>query len=280
MKESSALIIQYLDQYARLSERVNKNLRDYLGEPGQGQTHDLRASVRRLDAAIRVLPKSTRKDKGIKRCHERCKDLLRQTSQIRDIDILSGAMAAKSNDPTVILLMNNLREERDEFADNSSKAAWKLFEHPPPKLSKKELPRFVARVETVLKELDSRISGELRISLGEESKIDELHSLRKDCKRLRYTLELFPSATRHEQTIFVLTKWQRVLGGIRDTDVIIDYLSRAKATRGVKALLSSERARRHAKYLAFVRLSRREGRPRALTIARALEVGRPPRSVS
>ena len=56
MTESSAVIVQFLEEYERLVDRVNRSLRDYLGDPGASQTQTLRASVRRLDAAIKLLP--------------------------------------------------------------------------------------------------------------------------------------------------------------------------------------------------------------------------------
>ncbi len=254
MKENSEAIVQFLGEYERLVDRVNRTLRDYLGDPGSSQTQDLRASVRRLDAAIRLLPKSTRREKAVDRCHERCKELLRETSRIRDIDILLHRIAERSADSTVRLIIDNLREERGEFVDRSVRAAWKLFERHPPKLGKKDLPRFARRIETVMLRLDEEIGCELRASLADESNVNELHSLRKDCKRLRYTLELLHSAEDRPQLISLLRRWQDILGEIRDMDVRMDYLSRAKPTAGVRSILAGERASRHWKYMAFMRL--------------------------
>jgi CHAD domain-containing protein len=260
MTESSPAIVQFLEEYERLADRVNRSLRDYLGEPGTSQTQNLRASVRRLDAAIKVLPKRTRKEKAVERCHERCRELLRETSRIRDIDILREKLAARSSDPTVRLMLDNLGEERGEFVDRSVRAAWKLFERHPPKLGKKDLPRFARRIETVLQELDEEVGRELRASLADEKNVEELHSLRKDCKRLRYTLELLHSTERKSRLISLLRRWQDILGEIRDMDVRIDYLLRAKPTAGVRSILSEERAKRHAKYVEFVRLCKRAPR--------------------
>ncbi|MGD0638734.1 MAG: hypothetical protein ABSA72_11925, partial [Nitrososphaerales archaeon] len=75
MTESSAIVVQFLAEYEKIRDRVNKSLREYLGNPGTSETQGLRASVRRLDTAIRVLPKKTRDEKAIRRCHQRCRDL-------------------------------------------------------------------------------------------------------------------------------------------------------------------------------------------------------------
>ena len=266
MAESSPLIVRFLDEYERLTEKVSRCLRDYLGQPGTTQTQGLRASVRRLDAAIKVLPRRTRKSKGLKRCHERCRDLLRETSRIRDIDIIAARVAERSSDPTVSLILSNLKEEREEFVDNSTKAAWNLLEHHPPKIGRRDIPRFARRVETVLQELDAEITSELHACVTDETKVEELHSLRKDCKRLRYTLELLPSLGQRAPLIGLLRSWQDVLGEIRDIDVIVDYLSKAKQTRAVRSIIAAERAHRHARYVAFVEACRKEPRTMALSL--------------
>ena len=253
MMESSAVTVRFLAEYEKIKERVNKSLRDYLGNPGTAQTQTLRASVRRLDTAIRLLPKRTRDDKAIRRCHERCRDVLRETSRIRDIDILKERISKHPADKTVALMLANFQEEREEFVDASKKAAWKLFEHHPPKLERRDLPRFARRVEGAFEEMNEEIMAELGVTLRDEAKVDELHSLRKHCKRLRYTLELFPAVGHNEGLVGELRRRQDVLGEIRDCDVIVDYLSRARPTVEVRSALAAERALRQQKYAAFVR---------------------------
>jgi CHAD domain-containing protein len=274
MSETSAITLQFLEEYERLKQRLNKSLREYLGDPGTVHTQSLRAAIRRLDTAILVLPKRTREQKSMRRCHERCKKVLRETSRVRDIDILREKISKHPEDPTVALMLNNFREEREEFVDRSKKAAWKLFEHHAPRLEKRELPGFVRRVETVLDELNTEIGTELHIAVRDEAKVEELHSLRKHCKRLGYTLELFPSVEHYSRLIADLRKWQDVLGEIRDSDVIVDYLSRARPTDAVKAALASERAFRHRRYVSFVDSCGRGsiGRPLRLVGARVTKV--------
>ena len=275
MKESSAVAVHFLGEYEKLGEKVNRFLREYLGNPGTSQTHDLRSSVRRLDAAIKVLPKQTRSEKVVRRCHDRCRNVLRQTSRLRDIDILNERLSRAPRDETVSLLLNNLREEREEFVGDSTKGAWKLFEHHPPKLGKGDLPRLAQRAQTVLGRLDEKIAEALEISLEDETKADELHRLRKDCKRVRYTLELFPSIRHRRQRLLQVRRWTDLLGEVRDCDVMVGYLSQAKPTETVLSILASERSERHAKYLSFVRLC--QNKPLS-TVRPSVETGRPGRA--
>jgi CHAD domain-containing protein len=268
MTESSAITVPFLAEYEKTKERVNKSLRQYLGSPGTGETQNLRASVRRLDTALRVLPKKTGDEKAIRRCRERCRDVLRETSRIRDIDILRDRISKHPADKTVALMLANFQEEREEFVDASKKAAWRLFEHHPPKLERRDLPRFVRRVEGALGEMNDEIVTELAVSLKDEAKVDALHSLRKHCKRLRYTLELFPAVEHNASLVGELRGWQDVLGEIRDCDVIVDYLSRARPTAGVRSALTAERALRHKKYISFVKSSSKGwvGKPLRLAV--------------
>jgi len=85
--------------------------------------------------------------------------------------------------------------------------------------------------------------------LNDESKVAELHSLRKDVKKLRYLLEL---TEKTPARLSSLAKWQESLGAIHDLDVAIDYLKGVGAGHGRGAILELQSVR-HSNYLAFVR---------------------------
>ena len=252
----------FLAEYQRLTERMGRCLREYLGDPGRAQTRDLRASVRRFEAAVRVLPKRAREEKKMRRCRKRCRALLRATSRLRDVDVLTERFSRYPGDAMVGLVVANLGEERTEFVGDSTRAAWALFEQQPPVLSRRDLRSLGRRFEAVVEELEGDVQRGVRASVEDESRVDELHALRKDCKRLRYTLELVPAGPRASRLVRVLQRWQDALGEIRDLDVALEYLARAKQTAGVRRALAAERALRHERYLAFVRMSRKDGRRR------------------
>ncbi|MGA2664655.1 MAG: CHAD domain-containing protein [Nitrososphaerales archaeon] len=242
-------------EYQRLTERMGRCLREYLGDPGRAHTRDLRASVRRFEAAVRVLPKRAREEKKMRRCRKRCRALLVATSRLRDVDVLTERFSGYPKDAMVDLVVANLGEERAEFVSGSTRAAWALFEHQPPVLSRRDLRSFGRRFEAVVDELDGEVQKGLESSVEDEARVEELHTLRKDCKKLRYTLELVPTGARASELVQVLQRWQDVLGEIRDLDVALDYLSRAKQTAGVRRAAAAERGLRHERYLAFVRMA-------------------------
>jgi CHAD domain-containing protein len=57
------------------------------------------------------------------------------------------------------------------------------------------------------------------------SKLEELHGLRKDCKKLRYMLELLPEENKDSlQMKKTLQRIQDILGSIHDFDFTIAHL--------------------------------------------------------
>ena len=94
-------------------------------------------------------------------------------------------------------MLSNLREEREVFVEDSTKAAWKLFERHAPKLAKSDLPRFGQRVEARPRRARRRDSEGAAASAS-RTRLRSTSCTRSasTCKRLRYTLDLFPSARR------------------------------------------------------------------------------------
>jgi CHAD domain-containing protein len=179
---------------------------------------------------------------------------------MRDIDIMRAKLAGRAGDATVDLLMRNMAEEREERAGDSMKAAWKLFELRGPKLTKKDAARASQWVRKTLEELDEAVSSDLSVVVKNEGRVDELHSLRKNAKRFRYALELIPATKASSEVIKMLKQWQDVLGEIRDSDVLIEYLGRARPSTPIREILAAERNLRHQSYLAFVRVWRKWSR--------------------
>ncbi len=245
------------EHYARANERVARSLREYLGDPNEENTKALRASARRLATILGVVPRRSRK-KTMKQSRDRCRKLLRTTSKVRDADIIHERLSKFAGDPTVELLLSNLKEEREVYASESMKAAWRLFEAHRPKPDRKDFKGSTRWVRKTLSKLDTEIGAELPLVVKNEGKVDELHSLRKHAKTFRYVLELMPASRSSSIMTEVLRSWQDVLGEIRDSDIVIEYLGRARQTSAVKEALLEERAQRHRRYRSFVRAYGRE----------------------
>jgi CHAD domain-containing protein len=145
-----------------------------------------------------------------------------------------------------------------------------LAEVPVPKVDTSKLKgkRLSRRFRKDIRKHSKNASSLLTQVLDDESKVVELHSLRKEVKKLRYLFEL---EDRTQARLLPLTKWQDSLGAIHDLDVAIAYLKGIGAGPGRGAVLELQRAR-HANYLAFVQAYRAD-RMAALGEASAPSVG-------
>jgi len=95
----------------------------------------------------------------------------------------------------------------------------------------------------------------LPIVREDASKVEELHIARRDCKQLRYVLEM-SEFSRPPKPLVALRTWQDLLGAIRDDDVMIEYLKGLRKTAEIQEALNSERANRSKSYQKFVEVSR------------------------
>jgi CHAD domain-containing protein len=81
--------------------------------------------------------------------------------------------------------------------------------------------------------------------------------MRKDCKKLRYLLELLSHHNKVvSRTITELEKIQDMLGSIHDDDITIAYLKRIRYSKEVRHILDSvieERAHKYDEFIGFCR---------------------------
>jgi CHAD domain-containing protein len=68
-------------------KNVKNILKLYLQNPNDKNIHDLRKSIRRLDAAYYAIPKKFRKNKTIKNYVNLGKDLFKSNTKVRDYDV-------------------------------------------------------------------------------------------------------------------------------------------------------------------------------------------------
>jgi CHAD domain-containing protein len=217
--------------------------------PSAGQIHDLRVSIRRLQTARRLLPKELREFPDSKRFDLALKSTMRATSQLRDLDTLIETLEPhRRRLPEGTML--NLQNQRSDFAATSGEAAASLAQIPVPRLYASQIGgRKISKRLRKKARVQRRITRDLvKEVVNDESKVAELHSLRKEIKKLRYLLEL---ADRSPSEVVALTKWQESLGAVHDLDVAVLYLG-AKGPEFGKAVRELRRIR-HARYLGFVK---------------------------
>jgi CHAD domain-containing protein len=218
--------------------------------PTPEQIHDLRVTIRRIQVIKRLLPRHVRVSQGFRRFGLVLKGTLKATSQLRDLDTLMDTFELhKGEIPEQILV--TLSNKRSDAAARATASAELITETPPHDFE----PGTVRgkgtsrRLRKRIKKRSQIVTSLLRQVLRDETRVTELHTLRKEVKKLRYLLELVGGIPAE---LDVLTRWQNSLGTIRDLDVAIDYLRSSKVDFGNVIVRELDRSR-HSKYANFVR---------------------------
>jgi CHAD domain-containing protein len=260
----------YLDKSERNIQRVSNKLDDYIKEPNEENIHDIRKAVRRLEASYRSLPsKKARKERVTREFADCSKKLFSINSQVRDFDIISEKLSG-DEDPAEQDVINSIKgsifKQRKATLDEAISIALELRKLRVPKLTGKfkiSNKGSKKRFSKLISKFANRIEHKLPIVVNDSEKIVELHELRKDCKKLRYLLELLPDKDSKDQDDYVsklsekLEKVQDLLGIIHDYDTIIAFLKRRKGRGTRSALVYSILAKlnqvRQNKYEEFVK---------------------------
>ena len=230
-------------------QRADRRLRVYLEDPeDEDNIHDIRVSIHRLDATFSLLPKQVRRRYRAR--NEKYKEFLKASSKARDCDIIAGRLSALGE-----LDATDLQKKKNKELAKAKRLARPLEKLPPVKLDGALEDRRVAKV---VRRQAERIRKTMPLVLSDSRRIDELHRLRKDFRKLRYILEVVPAgdkkwykkqAVRVAGRSFKLEEVQALLGLIHDSDVTVEYLR----SRGSRQLLAWETANRMQLYKRFVR---------------------------
>lgn len=217
--------------------------------PSEAQIHALRVTVRRIQVMRRLLPKAVRNSQASRQFEVSLKSVSKATSQLRDLDTLLETLEpyrrALPED-----VFRRLGNQRSDAAVGAKVASSVLVDVPSPGFGGSE-PRgrkLSRHLRRSIKKHSIRASELLSKVVQDETKIAELHGLRKEVKKLRYLCELAVVAPRD---LAVLTKWQGHLGAIHDLDVALDFIRRTPESTG-RVASALERAR-HARYHRFLR---------------------------
>ena len=279
---------EYLNKSERNIQRVNNKLDDYLKAPNEEHIHDIRTSIRRLRASYQSLPKSIRNKKKIKKFVAKSKELFSINSKVRDYDIifemlseyLSSEKAPKheqqqlsQSSRAISNLLKSLETVRNRELTESKTLAVELRKLSVPKLgdnniniSEKKLKK---RFNNVVGKLANTIEKNYPVVLSSSKRLIELHEMRKDCKKLRYLLELLPidadgknqDKDKVSQFINELEKIQDMLGTIHDYDTTIAYIkkhvenhSKYRSLNNIVKYVYEDRRKKFEQFIEYCRV--------------------------
>jgi CHAD domain-containing protein len=255
-------LLPFLTSLSENLQRVNNRVSKYLKTPNAKQIHDVRTSIRRLDATYLILPKKNRTGSSLSDYVLKCKEFFKVNSEIRDLDIIYEKLQKYPSNAKRNRVIEALKASRDTTLERAKTIARSLKSTDTTRIidkigvTEKELQK---RYNKMISRLISRIESTFPAVLTNQAKLEELHDLRISCKKLRYLLELLPEDKNNVlKTRKTLKKLQDILGTLHDYDFTIEYLSSlGQSSIEIQEIITIEKEERNAKYHEFLRFCKR-----------------------
>lgn len=240
-------IITPFNQIFQEKQTVSKTrLDDFIKEQGEKQIHDLRTSIRRLEATYFILPNSCKRKKTDNFVSS-YKSLFKKNSSIRDYDVINLKLL-KHGLPKESNILKYIDKQKEKKVKNVLKSAQKISKLKHSSLKKIDSDKFFPKYEKIILSLITKIQNSIPVVVSDESKVNELHSMRKTAKKLRYVLEIDLSGS-YQHVIDSMKLFQDLLGEIHDSDITIEFLKKySKKFPEFKKLIMSEQKIRSETY--------------------------------
>jgi len=199
------------------------------------------------------------------------KALFNVNSEVRDMDIISSKLKkypARISPDQTKSLKQDLEKQRSKKLKEAREMALLTFNMKPLQLNGDDISdrKLQERFQKIVIRFADRIDKLFPIVTSDSSKITELHQLRKDSKKLRYTLEVLADQTSQNEVVLSLVGYledlQEILGSIHDCDIMIQYLNEiypnylvsGGETSNHQGMMQIEQDERTVLYNAFVDL--------------------------
>ena len=272
----------FFDNFVHNIHKVDGRLDDYLADPNENNIHNIRTSIRRLESAFLACPKQMRKKKMSQFVKE-SKRLFKANSEIRDFDIILEKVSQEGqmDELQIESFEKGIEKIRGQSLDKAVSIAHNLRKLDVPHIniynSGYDLEflqnKLMFQYNRVVLEYLLGIEKNIPIVINDSYRVEELHQVRKDSKKLRYLFELLlterdkdkDNADKSNENkinnysnnqniwnqIERLKKMQDMLGNIHDYDMTIAYLKR----QGKRKIFDTEMnisTHRMNKYIEFV----------------------------
>lgn len=255
-------LLPFLTKLSENLQSVHNRINKYLKKPNAKQIHDIRTSIRRLDASFSTLPKRYRNGTSLSKYVLQCKELFKINSEIRDFDIIIEKLQKYPSSGQKDNIIEDLKKTKLARLQRAKTIAVPLKSIDTGTIldelgvTEKELQkRFIKIVSRLISTIDSIFP----VVLSNPQALEELHDLRIACKKLRYMLELLPNNNKFAvQTRGSLKKIQDSLGSIHDSDFTIGYLkSLPQSPKEIQEIIDKENEYRRLQSERFLNYSKR-----------------------
>ena len=255
-------LLPFLIKLHQSIERLNHRTNAYIKNSNEKNIHDVRTSVRRFNSTFLSLPKKYRTGPMLlSEYNQIANEFFKINSKIRDYDIIFDILNNYPQNGQRDLVIDSIKKDRQLNLEKAKTIAISLKDLGANEvvdkmnITERELQK---RYNKVLSNLISKIELNLPIVITNAKKIEELHQLRKDCKKMRYMLELLPEENRDAIELKkIFEKIQDHLGSIHDFDITINYLQSLQPNKEIQEMINTETEKRRLKYEEFLTFSKR-----------------------
>ena len=246
-------------KFKKIASILAERLDEYIKDPNENNIHDIRIAIRRMESIYRILPKKNRKNEDVKNYVEQAKALFRINTQIRDFDIIRAKLE-KKHVTQFSEIIDSINNKRKHQLNAGHRLALQLKDIFPPKLKERDITesKLRKRFQKITSKLIIEINHSTPLVLEDDKKIEEIHKLRKDFKKLRYSIELTSDKIDSLKSIKSLKKIQDELGSIHDSDIFLDYLRGIEGPHELTETIREEILERRRKYQKFVQVFKDE----------------------
>ena len=255
-------LLPFLIKLHESIERLNRRTNAYIKNSNEKNIHDVRTSVRRFNSTFLSLPKKYRTGPMLlSEYNQIANKLFKVNSKIRDYDIIFNILNNYPQNSQRDLVIDSIKKDRQSNLEKAKTIAISLKDLGSNEvvdkmnITERELQK---RYNKVVSNLISKIELNFPIVITNAKKIEELHQLRKDCKKMRYMLELLPEEnTDAIELKKIFEKIKDHLGCIHDFDITIYYLRSLEPNREIQEIINTETENRRLKYAEFLNFSKR-----------------------
>jgi CHAD domain-containing protein len=247
----------YSESLSKSEKNLSDKVKAYLKEPSQDNVHDLRVSIRRLLTTASILPKKIRGQKQSQKRLESYERLFKLNAKVRDLDIVLSKLPPHEDDPAYAKVMKRLNKDRESSLKKAQRFASSIKDKKNRSVATDDLPgsAIQKRFKKTANSLSKSLRKHLSIVVKDPKNTAELHKLREDSRRLRFTLEM-DDTPETSKLLPVLETWQEVLGKIRDSDIFIERLEHEKDSSKLREVLNQEKSNRNDNYERFLEIAK------------------------
>ena len=215
-------VVSYLEIMRRKQSLFKKRLEEYLSNPGEDQIHNLRTSTRRMEATYDALPNSSKTPES-KQFMSMTKSLFKKNSKLRDCDVMAS-MLLKFGVQKDSVPIRDLEADKTKGLEATLAAAKNLTILDVPEILATDTEKTIRKHRRSILSLLDDVRAMLPVVARDESKVGELHSMRKKIKRLRYLLEDELDGDLVSGLLEEIKLIQEIMGDIHDYDITIQYV--------------------------------------------------------